>query len=81
MNIYMINKKIMKKFLIDFAAWFQAKLTFPADSEKEIIALDGKRIRGSNIHLLHAFATQSWIVLCQIDIDNKNHEYNFDIGI
>lgn len=70
----LINKKVMEKFLIDFAAWFQTKLTSPASSEKEVIALDGKRIRGSDIHLLHALATQSGVVLCQVDIDNKNNE-------
>ena len=70
----MIDKKVMERFLIDFAAWFQAKSTFITDSKKEVIALDGKRIRGSGVHLLHALATQAGIVLCQVDIDNKNNE-------
>ena len=43
-----IDKKSMETFLIEFAAWFQKK-----GPEEEIIALDGKRIKGSNIHLLH----------------------------
>lgn len=70
----MINKKVMEKFLIDFAAWFQAKSTSNYDSQKEVIALDGKKIRGSGVHLLHALATQSGVVLCQIDVENKNNE-------
>lgn len=70
----MIDKKVMERFLIDFAAWFQAKSTSIMDSKKEVIALDGKRIRGSGVHLLHALATQAGIVLCQVDIDNKNNE-------
>lgn len=56
----------MEQFLIEFAAWFHKK-----DLKEEIIALDGKRIKGSNIHLLHALATRCGIVLAQIDIDNK----------
>ena len=70
----MIDKKVMERFLIDFAAWFQAKSTSINDVKKEVIALDGKRIRGSGVHLLHALATQAGIVLCQVDIDNKNNE-------
>lgn len=54
----------MEKFLIDFAAWFQAKSTSNDDSQKEVIALDGKKIRGSVVHLLHPLATQSGVVLC-----------------
>ena len=68
----MIDKKVMEKFLIDFAAWFQSKSDVTAGDE--VVALDGKRIRGSNVHLLHAMATQSGIILCQIDIDNKKNE-------
>lgn len=69
-----IDKKIMERFLIDFAAWFQAKSSSITDPQREVIALDGKKIRGSGIHLLHALATQAGIVLCQVDIDNKNNE-------
>jgi len=64
-----IDKKSMEGFLIEFAAWFQKK-----DIEEEIIALDGKRIKGSNVHLLHALATRCGIVLAQVDIENKINE-------
>lgn len=63
-----IDKKSMEKFLIEFAAWF-----YKNDGE-EIIALDGKRIRGSGVHLLHALATKCGIVLAQVDINNKTNE-------
>lgn len=58
----------MEKFLIEFAAWFYK------NGGKEIIALDGKRIRSSGVHLLHALATKCGIVLAQVDINNKTNE-------
>ena len=63
-----IDKKQMEKFLIEFAAWF-----YTIDRE-EIIAIDGKKVRGSDIHLLHVLATKCGIVLAQIDINNKHNE-------
>lgn len=60
----------MEQLLIEFAAWFVRR----NGMQNEIIALDGKRVRGSNIHLLHVLATRCGIVLAQIDIDNKNNE-------
>ncbi len=63
-----IDKRSMEKFLIEFAAWFYK------NDDEEIIALDGKRIRGSGVHLLHALATKCGIVLAQIDINNKTNE-------
>jgi predicted transposase YbfD/YdcC len=63
-----IDKKQMEQFLIEFAAWF-----YTIDS-KEIIAVDGKKIKGSDIHLLHVLATKCGIVLAQIDINNKHNE-------
>ena len=64
-----LDKKSMEMLLIEFAAWFPKRA-----AEEEIIALDGKRIKGSNVHLLHAFATRFGIVLAQVDIDNKKNE-------
>jgi predicted transposase YbfD/YdcC len=63
-----IDKKQMEQFLIEFAAWF-----YKIDRE-EIIAVDGKKIKGSDIHLLHVLATKCGIVLAQVDIDNKHNE-------
>lgn len=63
-----IDKKQMEKFLIEFAAWF-----YKLDKE-EVIAIDGKKVKGSDIHLLHVLATKCGIVLAQIDIDNKHNE-------
>jgi predicted transposase YbfD/YdcC len=63
-----IDKKQMERFLIDFVALFN-KHDF-----EEVIALDGKRIRGSGIHLLHVLATKLGLVIAQVDIANKNNE-------
>jgi predicted transposase YbfD/YdcC len=63
-----IEKKRMQDFLIEFANFFQNK------EGDEIIALDGKRIKGSEIHLLHALSTRTGIVLAQLDIENKVNE-------
>jgi predicted transposase YbfD/YdcC len=67
--LWIIDKRAMEQFLIEFTAWFQEK-----NGEEEIIALDGKRIKGSTIHLLHALATRCGLVLAQMDVDNKNNE-------
>ena len=55
----------MEIFLIEFSNWFLSQ------NAEHIIALDGKRIRGSNVHLLHALSTRFGIVLAQVDIENK----------
>lgn len=63
-----IDKKAMESILLEFAAYFYQK------HDEEIIALDGKRIKGSSVHLLHALSTRLGIVLAQVDIDNKINE-------
>ncbi|HET7115098.1 MAG TPA: ISAs1 family transposase [Hanamia sp.] len=63
-----IEKKKMEDFLITFANWLHC------NGSGEIIALDGKRIRGSDVHLLHALSTRCGIALAQMDIENKVNE-------
>lgn len=63
-----IDKRSMERFLIEFTAWFHEH------DDEEIIALDGKRIKGSGVHLLHALSTKCGIVLAQVDINNKTNE-------
>jgi predicted transposase YbfD/YdcC len=64
----LIDKKKMENFLITFANWFHQRET------DEIIALDGKRIKGSDVHLLHALSTRFGIALGQRYIKNKVNE-------
>lgn len=64
----LIEKKKMETFLIEFANWFSNQ------NDEHIIALDGKRIRGSNVHLFHALSTRFGIALAQINIENKINE-------
>ena len=59
----MIDKKQMTNFLLSFTNQF--------DNRKEIIVLDGKRIRGGDVHLLHVFAAKKGIILAQKYIENK----------
>lgn len=66
----LIEKKKMEHFLMEFAAWFSKRQGI----KDEVIALDGKRIKGSNVHMLHVFATRLGMVLAQVDIENKNNE-------
>lgn len=66
----LIENKKMEKFLMDFTAWF----TKHQSLQKEIVALDGKRIKGSKVHMLHVFATRLGIVLAQVNIENKINE-------
>lgn len=61
-----VDKKQMANFLLRFSSQFSV--------DDEIIALDGKRIRGSDIHLLNVFATKQGIVLAQKHIENKTNE-------
>lgn len=61
-----IDKKQMADFFLRFIKQFEV--------QGEIIALDGKRVRGSGIHLLHAFATKQGVVLAQKHIENKVNE-------
>lgn len=66
----LLDKRQLEDFLVTFGNFICS-----GNEEKEkIIALDGKRVRGSKIHLLHAFATTSGIVLAQQDIENKKNE-------
>jgi hypothetical protein len=46
-----IDKKSIEQFLLEFPTWLQRRNT-----EEEVIALNGKRVKGSKIHLLHALA-------------------------
>ena len=66
----LLKKEQLEDFLIEFGKFLSSCSTI----QQEIIALDGKRIRGSNIHLLHAFATKNGIVLAQKNIKNKINE-------
>jgi hypothetical protein len=66
----LIEKKKMKHFLMEFAAWFVKK----CEVKEEVIALDCKRIKGSDVHMLHVFATRLGIVLARVDLENKNNE-------
>ncbi len=72
----MVDKKSMERLLIEFAGWFREKGT-----EIEIIALDGKRVKGSQVHFLHALSTRSGMVLAQVDIDNKINESSAIPGV
>lgn len=54
----LIEKKKMEHFLMEFAAWCSKRQGI----KEEVIALDGKRIKGSNVHMLHVFATRLGMV-------------------
>ncbi len=66
----LVEKKKMETFLKGFATWFCKQ----QNMKGEVIALDGKRIKGSNVHMLHVFATRFGVVLAQADIENKANE-------
>lgn len=67
------------QFRAGFASWVQAALpTLPA----QVIALDGKTVRGSHdryhgkaaIHMVSAWASASRLVLAQVKVEDKSNE-------
>lgn len=69
-----INKNKFEQWFCNWNASLSSKLP------KELIAIDGKTIRGSKrkdikaSHVLNAFATQRGLVLAQLKVDGKTNE-------
>lgn len=68
-----LNKKQLALLLFNFNKLILDSKVLSPD-ETRVIALDGKRLRNSKTHLLHAFATKQGIVLAQEEIENKVNE-------
>lgn len=72
-----------EQFRAGFQAWVQAIAeVLPTPTLGQVIAADGKSVRGSQdrhrgtsaIHLASAWATQSQLVLAQVKVDDKSNE-------